>query len=139
MKGKGKDTVRIFVSYASEDRKTARNFIAYLSKIPKVEIFGDNQFSAGENWRSKLKKQLSQSDYFFVLLSPGSIQSKWVQLELGAAWGLNKLIIPVVTDRDLINRLPIKFADLKIIDLDDLTPRPETINQIIETYEKTAA
>jgi len=51
--------------------------------------------SAGENLGNpKIKKELSKSDYFLANTFSNVIESKWVQFELGAAWGLNKFINP---------------------------------------------
>jgi hypothetical protein len=136
---KGKDNIRLFVSYASEDSGPAQELLSQLAHQPNFHVFTTNKLSAGENWQSKIKEELSQSDYFLVLLSPSSLRSKWVQFELGAAWGLNKFIIPVVTSQDIVNRLPLKFEGLRVIDFKDLKTDPGSISQIIESYEKTAA
>lgn len=136
---KTKDNIRLFVSYAKEDSGQAAELISQLARQPNFQIFTASKMSAGENWRSKLKKELSQSDYFLVLLSPTSVQSKWVQFELGAAWGLNKFIIPVVTSQDVVHHIPLKFGGLQVIELKDLKGKPESLGQIIASYEKTAA
>jgi TIR domain-containing protein len=136
---KSKDNIRLFVSFAKEDSTQATELMNQLSRQPNFHIFTTSKISAGENWRLKIKKELSQSDYFLVLLSPTSVQSKWVQFELGAAWGLNKFIIPVVTNQDVVHSIPLKFRDLHVIQLKDLKGKPESIGQIIESYEKTAA
>jgi hypothetical protein len=135
---KGKADVRIFVSYAAEDTGPATELISQLTRQPNFHVFTTDRISAGGNWRSKIKKELSQSDYFLVLLSPTSIQSKWIQFELGAAWGLNKFIIPVVTSQEVVNQIPLELGDLQIIELKHLK-EPEVISQIIESYQKAAA
>ena len=135
----GKDNIRLFVSYASEDSGLAKELLSQLASQPKFNVFTTSKISAGENWQSKIRKELSQSDYFLVLLSPTSLQSKWVQFELGAAWGLNKFIIPVVTSHEIVNRLPLEFEGLRVVELKDLKTKPGSIGQIIESHEKTAA
>ncbi|HZE63679.1 MAG TPA: toll/interleukin-1 receptor domain-containing protein [Pyrinomonadaceae bacterium] len=136
---KPKDSIRVFVSYAREDKGPASELIGQLSRQSNFHVFTTDKMSAGENWQSKIKKELSKSDYFLVILSPTSIESKWVQFELGAAWGLNKFIIPVVTSEEVINRIPLEFSHLKVIDIEDLKRKPDSIGEIIESYEKTAA
>ncbi|HEV7746218.1 MAG TPA: toll/interleukin-1 receptor domain-containing protein [Pyrinomonadaceae bacterium] len=134
-----KDNIRIFVSYAKEDSGLAAELMSQLRSQPKFHIYTTSKMSAGENWKSKIKKELSKSDYFLVLLSPTSVLSKWVQFELGAAWGLNKFIIPIVTSQDVVHRIPLEFGNLRVIELNDLKGNSESIGQIIESYEKTAA
>jgi TIR domain len=136
---KGKDNIRVFVSYAMEDRVVAEELMNQLGRLPKFQVYTTNRISAGEKWQSEIKKELSRSDYFLVLLSPTSVQSKWVQLELGAAWGLNKSIIPVVTSQDVVKRIPLELGNLQVIQMSDLREKPDSIGQIIESYQKTAA
>ena len=138
VKEKTKEDIRIFVSYATEDSANASELISWLAQQPNLHVFTTDQISAGENWRSKIKKALSESDFFLVLLSPTSVQSKWVQFELGAAWGLNKFIIPVVTSKEVVSRIPLDLGELHVFELDQLK-RPEAISQIFDLYEKTAA
>ena len=136
---KPKDSIRVFVSYAREDKGPASELISQLTRQSNIHIFTTDKMSAGENWQSKIKKELSKSDYFLVILSPASINSKWVQFELGAAWGLNKFIIPVVTNEEVVNRIPLELSHLKVIDIEDLKRKPDFIGEIIESYQKTAA
>ena len=95
-KEKGKSASRIFLSYVRADRTYALKLRSLLSQRPNLSIFTTETLSAGEDWESKLKDELSQSDIFIVLLSSNSVDSKWVLHELGAAWALNKPIIPVI-------------------------------------------
>lgn len=130
--------IHIFLSYAMEDSVYATELINSLSQQPNLHVFTSDKISAGENWRSKIKRELSKSDFFLVLLSPTSVHSKWVQFELGAAWGLNKFIVPVVTSPDVVSRIPLELGDLQVIELKDLK-EPEAITQIMDSYQKTAA
>jgi hypothetical protein len=109
-----------------------------LGKQPNVHVFTSDKMSAGENWRSKIKKTLSESDFFLVLLSPTSVQSRWIQFELGVAWGLNKFIIPIVTSHDVVDRIPLELGGLPVLEMKHLK-KPRAISEIIEMYEKTAA
>jgi hypothetical protein len=134
---RNKNDIKVFVSYAMEDRGQAAALVDQLAT--NFQVFSASKMSAGENWQSKIKKELSKSDYFLVLLSPISVRSKWVQFELGAAWGLNKFIIPVVTSKDVINQIPLEFTNLRVLLLQDLKSNPRSINDLIESYEKSAA
>lgn len=137
-KDKAKQDIRIFLSYASEDSNSATELINELGKQPNVHVFTSDKMSAGENWRSKIKKTLSESDFFLVLLSPTSVQSRWIQFELGVAWGLNKFIIPIVTSHDVVDRIPLELGGLPVLEMKHLK-KPRAISEIIEMYEKTAA
>ncbi len=137
-KDKAKQNIRIFLSYASEDSNRATELMNELAKQPNVDVFTSDKMSAGENWRTKIKEALSESDFFLVLLSPTSVRSRWIQFELGVAWGLNKLIIPIVTSHDVVDRIPLNLAELPVLEMKQLK-RPQAISEIIERYEKSAA
>ena len=137
-KDKSNQDLYIFLSYASEDSNSAAEVMNQLSRKPNFHVFTSDKISAGENWRTKIKKALSKSDLFLVLLSPASVKSKWVQFELGAAWGLNKAIIPVVTSPDVISQIPLELGDLWVIELESLK-KPEGIELIMKAYDKTTA
>jgi len=137
-KEKGKHPFRVFVSYAMEDTFYAMELINSLNQSPKLRVVTSDKISAGENWSSKFKRKLSESDFFIILLSPTSVNSKWLLFELGAAWGLKKNIVTVTTSPDVINKLPVSLSDYRVIDLDQLR-NPIGLNQLIESYEATAA
>lgn len=137
-KEKGKQALRIFLSYAAVDREYARKLRSLLSQRPNLHVFTPEVLSAGEAWESKLKNELSQCDIFIVLLSPDSVNSKWVLSELGAAWALNKLIIPVITHPEVLSKIPVDLRKIKSVEIKDLENHPEVINQILEHYEETS-
>lgn len=133
-----KSPLRVFLSYTATDAAPARRVHAILSKQPNIEIFSTNSLSAGENWIPKLRKALSEADLFIVLLSPNAFESKWVLYELGAAWGLNKPIIPVVTQLEMSSKVPLVLRDVPLLSIEDLE-NSEAVNQILERYEAAAA
>jgi len=138
-KEKGKPALRIFLSHDAADSAYARKLSrSLLSQRPNLRIFTPETLSAGEDWQSKLKDELFQCDIFMVLLSPNSVYSPWVLKELGAAWGLEKPIIPVVTHPEMLARIPVKLGKVQLVDIKDLE-NPEAINQILERYEEEVA
>lgn len=136
-KEKGKSASRIFLSYVRADRTYALKLRSLLSQRPNLSIFTTETLSAGEDWESKLKDELSRSDIFIVLLSSNSVDSKWVLHELGAAWALNKPIIPVVINPEVFSKIPVTLRETQLVEIKDLET-PEVIDQILEGYEKVA-
>lgn len=134
-KGKSKPISRIFLSYVGADRAYARKLRDLLSQRPNLRIFTTETLSAGEDWESKLKDELAQSDIFMVLLSSDSVDSKWVLHELGAAWALDKPIIPVVINPEAFSKIPVTLHELQSVEIKDLET-PGVIEQILEGYEK---
>ncbi|MEW5767961.1 MAG: toll/interleukin-1 receptor domain-containing protein [bacterium] len=136
-KERGKQVLRIFLSYTTADRTYAHKLYSLLSQRPNLRIFTTEMFSAGEDWESKLKDRLSQCDIFMVLLSSNSVDSKWVLHELGAAWALDKPIIPIVTYPELISKIPLTLGGIRFVEIKDLE-KPEVISKILEHYEEVA-
>ena len=135
-KEKGKQALRIFLSYAAADREYARKLRSLLSQRSNLYVFTLEGLSAGEAWESKLKDELSQCDIFIVLLSSNSVNSKWVLSELGAAWALNKLIIPVVTHAEVLSKIPMDLRKIYSVEIKYLEDHPEVIDQILERYKE---
>jgi len=130
-----KEMSKIFLSYTRADRDDGQKLGRLLSQQrPNLRIFTTDTLSAGEDWRSRLKDELTQCDLFIVILSPNSIDSDWVLQELGAAWAIDKPIIPVVTQPGLLTRIPVDLKDVQVVELKDIE-KPEVINQILERYE----
>lgn len=136
-KVKRNQTLRIFMSYTAADHVHAHKLRDLLSQRPNVRIFTTEMLSAGEDWQSKLKDELSKCDVFVVLLSPNAVDSKWVLHELGAAWAIGKPIIPIVTLPEVFSKIPMRLSHLQFFEIKDLE-KPEIINHILEPYEKVA-
>jgi hypothetical protein len=134
-KEKGKQDLRIFLSYAAADKEHAHRLRSLLSRRPNLRVFTTETLSAGEDWESKLRDELSQSDIFMVLLSLNSVDSKWVLHELGAAWALDKPIVSVVTHPEVFSKIPMDLREVQSVEVEYLESHPEVIKQIFERYE----
>ena len=132
---KVKQDLRIFLSYATADREYARRLRSLLSRRPNLRIFTTETLSAGEDWESRLKDELSQSDIFVVLLSLNSVDSKWVLHELGAAWALDKPIISVVTHPGVVSKIPMDLREVQSVEVEYLESHPEIMRQIFKRYD----
>ena len=85
-----------------------------------LQVFLDEDLSAGENWQSKLRKELENADVFVALLTPLSVADSWLLQETGAAWALEKPIIPLVSRSDILDRFPIQLRSYPSLNLKDL-------------------
>ncbi len=137
-KEKDRRTLRIFLSYTTADRAQAHKLRGLLSQRPGLRVFTADTLSAGEDWQSKLRDELSQCDIFMVLLSPDSVDSDLTLQELGAVWALNKPVIPIVTHRDVFSKIPLTLREVVSVELEELE-KPEDIDRILERYEEMAA
>lgn len=96
---------RVFVSYAHADAKHARRLLGELRKVSLVGWRGAADLAAGKAIASKIREALRDSSAVIVLISPRSLESSWVNLEMGAAWAMGKRIVPVIIEGEGIEAL----------------------------------
>ncbi len=136
-KEKSKQALRIFLSYSLVDKEYAQKLRNSLYGYEDLSIFSLEMLSAGEDWQSRLKNEISQCDIFIVLLSPKSIESGSVLRELGAAWALDKTIIPVYTKPEMLSKIPVELKNTVSLDISSLEEHPEILDHIIENYKES--
>ena len=127
--------VRVYVSHSIQDMVFARKIRNLLAHRANAEVFISDDLSAGEKWESKLRRELAASDVVVAILSPASVDSSWVLLEIGAAWALEKPIIPVITRRDVLNAIPVSLEGSKVIELTGVESA-EDAGRFLEEFEE---
>lgn len=118
---------KVFVSYAKPDQALARDVFRALRPM-KVDVWSDDLLRAGDDWQDVLRSRLRESNYFVFLLTPRTFESPWAMQELGAAWALNKRIIPVVTDARLLDSLPVDLSEVQAVQATEL----DKLDEILE-------
>lgn len=129
--------LRVFISHSNTDMVLARKLRNLLFQRANAQIFMAEDLSAGEGWETKLRQNLTEADVVLALLTPSSVDSQWVLHEIGAAWALHKLIIPVISRRDVLNKMPISLQDAQAIELNDLET-PENADRFVDAFENSA-
>jgi WD40 repeat protein len=93
--------LRIFISYASTDRRVAAEFHNAIRE-KNHEVFWDQHESdgiePGTNWKSELYRKIDWSDVVLSLVSRASLASTWCAAEIGAAEISQKRLIPVLLE-----------------------------------------
>jgi hypothetical protein len=89
----------------------------------------------GTTIESQLKIGIREGKVLFALLTQDSIMSSWVLYELGAAWGLDRLIIPILGPGVAYKDLPGSLAQYPCISVDEPDVRvrsriEEVLNQV---------
>ncbi len=133
-----RQTVKVFISHSNVDTIFARHVRNLLVQRVNAEVFTTEDLSAGEKWEPKLRNELSSTDVVVALLTPTSVGSSWVLHEIGAAWALKKPIIPVVTRRDVLNKMPVSLERAHIIELADVET-PENADRFVDAFEESLA
>jgi hypothetical protein len=58
--------------------------------------------------------------------------------EIGAAWALEKPIIPVVARRDVLNKMPVSLEEAQVIELTNVDRR-ENADKFVDAFEESLA
>lgn len=111
---------KVFISYASVDKKQAKQIAKTLSGIHIKYFLDSKHINWGDDITGKIAKDLASSSHVIVLVSPASLKSKWVQYEVGYASALGKRILPFLSHPsldlpDYLNRYQYKtrIAEIK--------------------------
>lgn len=95
----------IFISCCDKDKLISSQFYQTMHKIVQntnINIFcylsDENRHSigAGESISNKIKEEIKNCKVLIALLSKNYFNSKMCLYELGVAWGLNKIIVPII-------------------------------------------
>lgn len=103
---------RIYISYSRKDFDAAR-IISEQLRRENFDIFFDAEIEAGVDWSRQIEQEIVNADVFLILISQNSVESKWIQRELGYAVDLAKPIIPILLER---TQLPLRLAMIQYID-----------------------
>ena len=111
---------KIFISYSTKDLEKANQVKQRLSTYTAFGIqtyLAEYDAPPGAKLSEDLLKNLRDSDVFCLLWSHNAKESNWVSQEIGIAKATDKLIIPILLDRDL--QPPGFIQDLKYITAHD--------------------
>ena len=102
----------IFLSYASEDRETAR-LIAKVLEGQSWTVWWDRNIPVGEAFDEVIEREIGTAKSVVVLWSNHSTRSEWVKNEAASAVEHNKLV-PVQIDD---GKLPLEFRRRQTLSL----------------------
>ncbi|WP_113674321.1 toll/interleukin-1 receptor domain-containing protein [Vallitalea guaymasensis] len=103
--------MRIFISHSSTDKNKIEGLILGLERL-KCDVFYSsksysNKIQFGENFYSRIKNEIKESDYILAILSESFYSSIPCQIEMGIAYAYNKLITPIGVEEKEYNKLLI--------------------------------
>ncbi len=98
---------RVFVSYSHRDADDARDFMGYfrvklrglgLAGIGEEHVFHDrSQLRAGDEWDDSIQRALEEIEYFILLVTVESLNSKYcLARELAVALSRGVPVIPII-------------------------------------------
>ncbi|MEK6302008.1 MAG: toll/interleukin-1 receptor domain-containing protein [Acidobacteriota bacterium] len=101
---------KIFISYSHSDQAWAREFAKSMVDNG-IDVWSDqNTLRAGASYSDVLEEGLRKSDAVVLLVTRESLGRPNLLFELGAAFGLNKKIIPIVSEDVDTTSLPVPLS-----------------------------
>jgi hypothetical protein len=89
------DMIKLFISYAHEDAKPAKQLVTVLKKFD-VPHFIDSDVDTGRNFNEAIEEALKSATHVVVLVSKKSLQSQWVHEEIRRAKAAKKRVFPIL-------------------------------------------
>ncbi len=81
----------VYLSYTSQDRDTAQRVVAELRQAG-FDIWWDQDIRAGEEFQSRIQRELRDADYIVALVTENYLHSRIVGYEAAAGYEAGKLI-----------------------------------------------
>ncbi len=82
---RGGEQTKVFISYSSKDRTFAERLAADF-KRHGIDVWYDGwEMKVGDSLTRKIHEGIRESSYLAIVLSPDSVSSRWVRVELEAA------------------------------------------------------
>ena len=86
----------VFISHANEDTNLAEELKNGLEQKGVRCFMAKRDIASGARWEPGIREALMASKRILLLLTPRSKDRLWVTLEIGAAWALEKDIVPAL-------------------------------------------
>jgi hypothetical protein len=86
----------VFLSYNESDLALVERIMGILERMGISAYSFKHYPEYGEYIPEIVKKNIIDSEYFVVLLTQAGIESQWVNQEIGMAFALKMLIIPII-------------------------------------------
>jgi Txe/YoeB family toxin of Txe-Axe toxin-antitoxin module len=138
---------RIFISHSTKDKDIAYELVSLMQLglgLHPNDIFCTSLegmgITAGQNFISFIKEQITEPDFVVLLLSPSYYKSKFCLCELGASWILCHNMIPILIPPLEHNDIKDVLTTVQILDItnnNQLDQIPDIIYEKLKDLKKT--
>jgi hypothetical protein len=132
--GISETSIDIFISHSHEDKDVATQLIEFLRSALDIEAqrircttVDGYRLPVGTPTNEGLRVELLEAQAFVVLVTPNSLESKYVFFELGARWGARKPLAPILAAGATINNLKEPLSSLNVLSCNE----PSQLHQLI--------
>jgi len=102
-----KDISKAFISYSHKDKPFVSKLVGDLASMGANVWVDLLEMKVGDSIVQKIQDGIEESQWLVIVLSPDSVDSKWVKTELSAAL-VNEL------EKDMVFVLPLLYRECKI-------------------------
>jgi hypothetical protein len=107
----------VFVSYSHDDAHIAQDLYSRMTSAGLTCFIAEKDIAVATEWEPAVRDALRTSASVLLVITPRSIKRPWVMAEVGAAWALDKTLVPAlafVSPGDLIR--PISKFQARIVE-----------------------
>jgi hypothetical protein len=94
-------TVRVFVSYSTEDKEFAGSLKRSLERLGLEVFLAHEDINPSADWPEAILQNLKSTDIFIPLITENFRKSEYTDQESGVALSENKLIFPIAVDEHM--------------------------------------
>lgn len=108
-----------FISHAASDRVFVERLVGMLRRHGVPYWYSDTSIQGGQQWHDEIGAALRRCDWVLVLLSPGSVRSRWVKSELLYSLRQDRLaerIVPLLLQDCAFDDLSWTLGGMQMID-----------------------
>ena len=92
--------MRVFISYSRSDQALA-HLLGYILTTAGIKCYVDRASCAGRYFDHEIKEMIRKADVVLVLSTKSSMNSAWVNQEIGFAIAHDKKVWPLALEEDL--------------------------------------
>ena len=130
---------KLFISYHSADEPNAEDAAAHLERVfhrESLDVFmaaRPESVRPGDVWTDKIIDGLTDADALLVLVTLDTFNVRWINFELGFAWGRGARIL-LFCDRGIVPELlPTPYSLLQAVDINGMihSVKLNTITEVV--------
>ena len=131
---RGGTPIDVFVIHDGDDKELCLYLAGKLNRAfdDRLIFWSSWDLDKGQTWSEAIRRRLTRSAAVVVILNPFSLDKRWVNTELGAAWALGKPVFPLLHLGAKGSALTGPVANHQVTDLTDEMEVVNLISRIAE-------
>jgi hypothetical protein len=134
----------LFISHSSKDKRLAKSLIEFVraalaipaDRVRCTSVDGYKLFG-GAKTESELKKEIRDTQCFIGLITPDSLQSQFVLFELGARWGLDEHLVPILGGGITADALHPPLSNLNALNSASKSEMEQLVHDLAKALKKS--